>query len=82
MSILTSAVCFKIIYLCDIVQKIIFLLIITRKYLYNLTIELIGFNGIHIPVSLGACSLSRNMVETRDMLPKELLDGARTCNRS
>lgn len=82
MSILTSAVCFKMFFLCDIVQKIIFLLIITRKYLYNLTIELIGFNGTHIPISLGACSLSRNMAETRGVLPKELLDSARTCNKS
>lgn len=53
MSILTYAVCFKMSYLCDIVQKIIFLLIITRKYLYNLTIELIGLMAYTSPCPWG-----------------------------
>lgn len=60
-------------YLCN-VHKIIFLSIITWKYLYNLTLQLISFNGIHTPMSLGACSLSRRMVETWGMSPKGLLD--------
>lgn len=73
MDILTSVVSPEIFYLRDIVQKITFLLITAWRYLYNLTMQLIGSNGIYTPMSLGACSLSRNMVETWDTFPKGLL---------
>ena len=73
MNILTSAVSPEMFCLCDTVQKITFLLITAWKYLYNLTMQLIGFNGIYTPKSLGACSLCRSRVETWGTFPKELL---------
>lgn len=69
MNILSSVVSPEMFCLCDTVQKITFLLITAWKYLYNLTMQLIGFNGIYTPMSLGTCSLRRSRVETWGMFP-------------